>query len=154
VQTAETVFRDRSTGNIVALGLQVFACTPDPRAHVENNPSSLRTTGSLTKPFPEAMGIRVSAPGSVEMDRGEGRGNAMGGLQGGLVVLLGEMAAESLPGHEVTELEINYLRSVDVGPGQAVAQEIGPGLVRIEVRDPGRDNRLCAIMLATAAPPA
>ena len=153
VQTAETIFRDAETKDIVAIGMQVFAATPDPKASVERSSRSMRTTGALERPFPEQMGVRVIEPGVVEMDGGPGRGNAMDGLQGGLVVLLGEMAAETLTGNSVIELEVNYLSSIGGGTGRASARLLGEGIVRVEVRDPVRDHRLCAIMLATTEPP-
>jgi len=149
VQTGETIFRDPVTREVVAIGLQVFAATPDPKAFVSSTSRSMRTTGALAKPFAQQMGVRTLHPGLVEMDRGQGRGNAMGGLQGGLVVLLGEMAVESLAEREVVELEVNYLRSVAVGPGQAKAVQLGERTYRVEVRDPGDSNRLCAVMLAS-----
>ena len=149
VQTAETSFRDHGTGALVAVGFQVFAATPDPAAFVGSSTRSMRTTGALAMPFADAVGLRVLGPGRTELDRGEGKGNAMGGIQGGLVVLLGEMAAESLAHEEVVELEVRYLRSVAEGPGRATATKIGAHLCRVEVRDPGRDDRLCSIMLVS-----
>jgi len=61
------------------------------------------------------------------------------------------LAAESLMGSPVIDLDIRYLNSVRVGPGRATATLLGQGVVRVEVRDQGHDQRLTALVLARVA---
>jgi len=69
-------------------------------------------------------------------------------LQGGIVALIGELAAESLTRSQVLDLDIRYLSAVRVGPGRATATLLRADLVRVEVRDIGSENRLAALIFA------
>jgi acyl-coenzyme A thioesterase PaaI-like protein len=112
----------------------------------------MRTPGMIELPFPEHVGASILEPGVVEMERTPFVVQAAGSLQGGAVALLGELAAESLTGSPVVDLDIRYLNSVRVGPGRATATLLGQGVVRVEVRDQGRDHRLTALVVARVAP--
>ncbi len=108
----------------------------------------MRTVGTMEKPFPEHVGAYVIEPGVTEIERTPFVMQAAGSVQGGAVALLGELAAESLTGLPVMDLDVRYLSAVRVGPGRATATELGRGLVRVEVRDRGRDDRRIALALA------
>ena len=73
-------------------------------------------------------------------------------LQGGIVALIGEVAAESLTGSQVVDLDIRYLSAVRVGPGRATATVLRADLVPVEVRDVGSENRLAALIFARMLP--
>ena len=68
------------------------------------------------------------------------------------MALLAEMAAESLTGRPVLDLDTRYLTAVRRGPGRATAVSLGSGFVRAEVRDVGNGNRLAALVTARVAP--
>jgi acyl-coenzyme A thioesterase PaaI-like protein len=101
----------------------------------------------MDRDFLDFCEIRRTEPGIAEADRAPGRGNSTGSLQGGMVALVAEAAAESLTGREALALDIKFLRSVQVGPARASAVQIGPDTVRVEVIDAGDENRLCALSI-------
>jgi acyl-coenzyme A thioesterase PaaI-like protein len=111
----------------------------------------MRTEGSMPVPFPEYVGVRLIAPGTAEVDLTPFVMQASGTLQGGVVGLVGEVAAESLTRSPVLELDVRYLSAVRVGPGRATAVRLGRDLVRVEVRDGGSHDRLAAIIMARVA---
>jgi acyl-coenzyme A thioesterase PaaI-like protein len=74
-----------------------------------------------------------------------------GTIQGGAVALLVELAAESSAGAPIEDLEIRYLSAIRVGPARATAEVIAPGLIRVELRDVGRPDRLATVALARTA---
>ena len=104
--------------------------------------------GSLPVDFAQRVGVRTIAPGITEIDRRPFVVQASNSLQGGIVALLGETAAESLTGQPVRDLDIRFFTGVRVGPGRATAEVIGDGSVRVEVRDAGNDGRLAALAVA------
>jgi acyl-coenzyme A thioesterase PaaI-like protein len=113
----------------------------------------MRFTGTLPVTFPERVGLRIISPGVTELDRRPFVVQAAGSLQGGMVALLGETAAESLTGRPVVELDARFFTGVRVGPGRATAEVVGDGLVRVEVRDIGNADRLAALVTARVAGP-
>jgi acyl-coenzyme A thioesterase PaaI-like protein len=151
VTTAELRCVD-DAGVLVVTGFMNFAVTRHEVAHVPEPMAHTATSGSMTRPFLDHAGLTEREPGDFEIEIVSGRSNAVGGLMGGLVTLLGEVAAERLHGHDVTELEIRFMHSVAVGPGRARARALSADVVRAEVRDPGRGDRVCAVLLAKTAP--
>jgi acyl-coenzyme A thioesterase PaaI-like protein len=96
----------------------------------------------------EEIGARVISAGVAELDRVPYVMQPAGTIQGGAVALLVELAAESVAGAPVTDLEIRYLAAYRVGPARATASVIAPGLIRVEVHDVGRPDRLATVALA------
>ena len=154
ITTGEMRFTEYEGGPLVATGFMTFALTRNPDASAPPPSKAVRTTGSMTQPFPAHVGVWTNADGTVQMRNGPHLGNAMGGLQGGLVALLGEVAAEQHAGRDVVELDIRYLHSIAVGPGRASAVGLADDVCRVEIRDPGTRDRVCALVHARVAEPA
>jgi acyl-coenzyme A thioesterase PaaI-like protein len=144
----EVFFYDAATMKPVAYSYLTFMGSPRPQDRPPPFTRGMRTVGTMEKPFPEHVVARIIEPGVVEMERTPFVIQAAGSLQGGAVALLGEVAAETLTGLPVMDLDVRYLSAVRVGPGRATATALGQGLVRVEVRDRGRDDRLIALAVA------
>jgi acyl-coenzyme A thioesterase PaaI-like protein len=149
---SEVRFLDAQNGTLVAHSYVTFMTSPRPQDRTPALSRGMRTTGSMAVALPEHVGAQIVAPGVVEIERTPLVVQAAGSLQGGLVALLGELAAESLTGSFVLDLDIRYLSAVRIGPGRATATLLGDRLVRAEVRDVGRDDRLTAVVVARVAP--
>jgi acyl-coenzyme A thioesterase PaaI-like protein len=150
----EVFFYDAQTMATVAYSYLTFMGSPRPQDHAPPFTRGMRTVGSMEEPFPEHVGAHILEPGVVEIERTPFVVQAAGSLQGGIVALIGEMAAESLLGSPVIDLDVRYLSAVRVGPGLATATALGDGVVRVEVRDQGRDGRLTSLITARVAPTA
>jgi acyl-coenzyme A thioesterase PaaI-like protein len=152
ITAAELRCREAEGGRDVVAGFMNFATTRNPLAYAPEPSTSSATTGRLEQPFTEHVGLRTTPGGDCEIALGPDRSNAVGGLQGGLVTLLGEAAAERLAGRDIIELDVRFLHSLGVGPGRSRAVALSEDVFRSEVRDPGREDRVCAVMLARAEP--
>lgn len=117
----------------------------------------------LARPLEEEVGVRVVAAdrGEVELVLRPQVLNTVGTLQGALVALLveraGECLAESRLGapQRIAELDLRYLTAAKVGPLRSRAAFIGDpesGMLRVELRDTGREDRLTATALLRVAP--
>jgi acyl-coenzyme A thioesterase PaaI-like protein len=106
--------------------------------------------------YDDALLLRESAPGVLEMDAHEAVQNGFAGtIQGGAQALLAEIAGERAVAHhlgadaaqhEVVDLEIRYLNRLRVGPAVATG-EVLPGAfdgvcVRVPITDAGGDDRI------------
>lgn len=149
---AEVAFTDGPGGPLVALSYLTFVASPRPQDTTPYEIAGMRTTGSLPVPMADHVGARVVAPGMVEIDRRPFVIQASGTLQGGIVALLGELAAESLVGRPVLDLDTRYLATIRVGPARAEATAVGGAHVRVEVRDTGNGDRLAARIMARMVP--
>ena len=164
VSVGETECRSSTDGTLVARALGTFIASPRPADEAPDGVPALPERFQvepqpLSEPFPDRVGLQVVEPGVTEMPLRLDLMNATESLQGGLVALLGEVAAQTgataAAGrlHVVDHLDVRYLAAARVGPFRAVAEvEAGDGSrsdVRVEIRDPGRDNRLAALVLAT-----
>ncbi len=147
----EVEFFDHGTTNVVALSFLTFVPSPRPQDVAPAVLEGMQTAGSLERPLPEHVGLRILEPGMVEIDHTPFVTQASNTLQGGIVALLGEMAAESLTGRPVLDLDTRFLTTVRRGPGRAVARDLGGGVIRSEVRDVGNDGRLAAVVMARVA---
>jgi acyl-coenzyme A thioesterase PaaI-like protein len=172
VSVGETECRSAVGGELLARALGTFTASPRPVDEAPDGvpalPERFQTEPEpLSEPFPDRVGLQVLTPGVAELALRLDLMNATESLQGGLVALLGEVAAQTgatdAAGrlHVVDHLDVRYLAAARVGPFRAVAEvEAGDGRrsdVRVEVRDPGRDDRLAAVVLATTravTPPA
>lgn len=169
VSFGETEYRAVSDGAVVARALGTFMASPRP---VDTAPEGIPALQErfqvqpqpLDEPFSERVGLTVVSPGVTEMALRLDLLNGTESLQGGLVSLLGEVAAQTAATdaagglHVVEDLDVRYLAAARVGPIRAVAEvealEDRRASVRVEIRDPGRDNRLCAVVLARTRAPA
>lgn len=142
---------DPASGRPVALCHLTFMPSPRPQDLAPALFGGMRTDGSISVPLPELVGARVPAPGMAEVDLCPYVVQGSGALQGGVVALLAELAAESLGGGPVVDLDTRYLSTVRVGPGRAVATDVGGGLRRVEIRDAGAGDRLAAVATARVA---
>jgi acyl-coenzyme A thioesterase PaaI-like protein len=150
---AEVTFTNGRSGPLVAVSSLSFMSSPRP---VDTGPvevSAIRSAGGMTTPIAGHLGARTLAPGVVEIDRRPYVQQSSGTLQGGVVALIGEFAAQSLTGRTVMDLDIRYLAAIRVGPAQAVAAPLAGDLVAVDVRDAGNDHRLAARIFARMAPP-
>jgi acyl-coenzyme A thioesterase PaaI-like protein len=125
-------------------------------------PSSIERV-PLERPLAEHVGIAIADParGHVEVELREELRNPEGVMQGALVAFLAELAAEALAGSAhgspqiVTEIDVRYLATGKVGPMATEARWIGEpdvGMVRVELRDRGNDERITAAALLRVAP--
>ncbi len=98
----------------------------------------------LTVPFAERAGCERREPGVALLPHSDDALNASNTINGGLLALTAEEAVLSLaPGATLSSLALRYLQPARNGPVVATALE-RDGLGRVEVRDAGNDNRLCA----------
>ena len=108
---------------------------PKPVLPPERAPDVLGLLPTITEPLRDAAGIRVvdAAAGVVEMDVAPNVRNPAGTLQGAMVALLAESAAEELVTHRtgvpvvVTDLDIRYLAQAPVGPVRTSCRVLGDG---------------------------
>ena len=118
----------------------------------------------LRAPVLERIGAREvdAEQGTVELAVTPYVGNSLGGLQGGVVALLVDLAAETraraLTGEPcvATDFAINFLALGRIGPIRTRAEVLRPlaagALVRVELRDAGRSDRLMTVATVTAEP--
>jgi acyl-coenzyme A thioesterase PaaI-like protein len=149
---SEVRFSDAETNDLVAVSYITFVASPRPQDQSPPLLRGMRTTGSMPIPFPEYVGLRTVGPGVVEVDLVHFVMQASRTLQGGVVGLLGEVAAESLTNAPILDLDVRYLSAVRIGPGRATATRVGKDLVRVEVRDAGNDDRLASLIFVRVAP--
>ncbi|MHB1582260.1 MAG: hotdog family protein [Acidimicrobiales bacterium] len=147
----EVDFTDADTGALAASCFLTFTPSPRPQDVAPPQMGEPRPPGRLDQPLPDLVGVRTIAPGVVEVDHRPIVTQNSGTLQGGIVALLGELAAETLTGHPVVELDTRYLTTVRVGPARTSARRIGERGVRVEVRDAGNGGRLAALVHARVA---
>jgi acyl-coenzyme A thioesterase PaaI-like protein len=149
---SEVRFSDSDTKDLVALSYLTFMTSPRPQDQAPAPSRGMRTTGSMPNHFAEHVGLRTIEAGVVEVNLVPFVMQASRTLQGGVVGLLGEVAAESLTSAPILELDVRYLNAIRVGPARATATQIGQDLVRVEVRDRGIDDRLATLILVRFAP--
>jgi len=117
----------------------------------------------LECPLDDEVGVEVVAAerGAVELVLRPQVLNTEGTLQGALVALLveraGECLAESRLGvpQRIAELDLRYLRAATVGPIRSWADFVGEpevGMIRVELRDAGREDRLTTTALLRTVP--
>jgi acyl-coenzyme A thioesterase PaaI-like protein len=157
----ETEMRASESGDLVATAIGTFLASPRPQ-------DVARITHARFGPMPGAqpnadtlaghVGLRVIEPGLTEIGLRSDLTNATESLQGGLVALLGETAAQTAASSTagapavVESLDVYYLAAAWVGPFRAAARLLRDDLFRVEIRDPGRDDRMVAIATARTCP--
>lgn len=102
----------------------------------------------LSQPVAARIGASITDPGTVEMMIRDDVGNSFGTVQGGVLAVLAELAAESAVGLDdpfvITDLDARYLNRVKIGPVAAVAELLIDRPPRrtfgVHVRDQGEDR--------------
>lgn len=155
-----TTMRAAGSGDLVAVAVGSFVASPRPQdvadSFAANRPSNPPERHGST--LAEHVGMRVLEPGVAEITLGPDLTNATASLQGGLVALLGETAAQSAVSDIIGEaavvdsLEVHYLAAGRVGPFRTRTAVLAPHLVEVEVADTGRDGRIVAIAMARTRP--
>lgn len=160
------------TGATVATGAIGFARVQRRQADPVKPPSS--ATGmtamfdgsrTLTRPLREEAGIVVlnAGTGALEMPVTPGLRNPAGTLQGAMVALLAEAAAEDMVSTRfdrtavVTELDLRYLAQTGAGPVQSRCRLLGEGPdapIEVELFDVSRDRLTTLVYARTAVIPA
>jgi acyl-coenzyme A thioesterase PaaI-like protein len=124
---------------------------PKPNVPLGQIPTIFRSPGALTWPIREEARIEVidAAEGVVQVEVTPDLRNPAGTLQGAMVALLAEAAAEDLIATRfglpvvVTDLDLRYLRKAHVGPVRTRSRLLGPGpdaSVQVELVDTSTDQ--------------
>jgi len=164
---AEVEMRDEQ-GDLHAYSHVGFVRVPrrhgdDPKPDLEMAAKKWVERPRITQPLDVAAGIRVvdASRGELHVELVDELRNPAGAMQGAMVALVGEVAAEELAAHHlgepqvVTDLDVRYLAMGRVGPVVARAAFIGKPehrSIHVELRDTGMDNRVMTVMLARTAP--
>jgi acyl-coenzyme A thioesterase PaaI-like protein len=156
-------------GHLVATGALGFTRVPrrdtdppKPDVSPEVAPQMFRDLGGLSRPLREEAGIEVvdAANGVVEVAVTASLRNSAGTLQGAMVALVAEAAAEELVGCRsgapvvVTDLDLRYLAQAHVGPVRTRCRPLGDGPdapVEVELVDTSQD-RVTTHVYARAVP--
>ena len=119
---------------------------------------------ALDAPLFDTVGVHVldAASGQVEVVLRDELRNPAGALQGAMVAVCGEAAAEALLAHHgarrsvVTDIDIRYLAMGRVGPIHSHARLLGAAPtdpIAVELYDRGNDDRIISTMLLRATSP-
>jgi acyl-coenzyme A thioesterase PaaI-like protein len=133
---------------------------PKPMLTADDAARLFSKTGSLSMPLREEAGIEVVEPGIVEVAVTPDLRNPAGTMQGAMVALVAEAAAEDLAADAfgqpavVSDLDLRYLARVETGPVRATARLLGdlPGsAMEVQLVDTSAD-RLTTLVYARAVP--
>lgn len=124
---------------------------------------SVFASNPLARPLEDEVGVTVvdAARGEVELVLRRAVLNREATLQGALVALLVERAGEVLgesrlrAPQSVVELDLRYLTTAKAGPVRSRAFFLGDpadGMLRVELRDCGREDRVTATAFLRIAP--
>jgi len=124
---------------------------PKPNVPLGQIPVIFRNPITLVRPMRDEAGIEVidAAEGIVQVEVTADLRNPAGTLQGAMVALLAEAAAEDLMAARfrssfvVTELDLRYLRKAQVGPVRTRSRLLGTGPdapIQIELIDTSTDE--------------
>ncbi len=124
---------------------------PKPNVPLGQVPLIFRDPGTLSRPLRDEAGIEVvdAAEGVVQVEVTPDLRNPAGTLQGAMVALLAEAAAEDLVATRfespvvVTDLDLRYLRKTQVGPVRTRSTLLGAGPdapVQVELIDTSTDQ--------------
>ncbi len=161
-----------SGGAVAAAAVGTFQASPRPQDVVPDAFGRLDGSGHVVSDHPtlaDHVGLEVVRPGLARIALRPDLVNGTESLQGGLVALLGEVAAQSAaaaamgptggsgdartgPLAVVDSLEVHYLAAARVGPFLAQADAVGPHLWRVVITDPGMDDRVASLIVARTRP--
>jgi acyl-coenzyme A thioesterase PaaI-like protein len=136
---------------------------PKPNVPLGQTPMIFRDPTMLARPLRQEAGITVIDPakGIVEVEVTPEIRNPAGTLQGAMVALVAEAAAEDLMAARfeapvvVTSLELRYLRKAQVGPVRTRCRLLGTGLdapVQVELFDLST-GQITTLVYANVSPP-
>lgn len=156
------------TGVLFAYSHVGFVRTPrrpgdHPKPDFEGAAAEWGSRPRITSPLDAEAGIEVvdSAEGHLHVELRDTLLNPAGAMQGAMVALVGEVAAETMATHHlgrphvVTDLDVRYLAMGRVGPVRSRATFVGApadATLHVELRDAGVDDRLMTVLLARTAP--
>jgi acyl-coenzyme A thioesterase PaaI-like protein len=137
---------------------------PKPNVPLGQIPSILRSPTLLTRLLREEAGVEVidAAEGVVQVEVTADLRNPAGTLQGAMVALLAEAAAEDLMATRfgspvvVTDLDLRYLRMAHVGPVRTRSRLLGTGPdapIQIELIDTSTNQVTTLVYARTVAVP-
>lgn len=159
------------SGELVGMGLASFSRVPrretDPpkfALNLEELAESWAGVAPLTSPLAEAAGIVVvdAAAGIVEVPLDQKLLNPAGALQGAMVGLVAEIAAEEMTSaalgepRVVTDIDIRYLTQARQGPIRTRSMFVGPpadASVIVELVDTSLDKVVTVVTLRTHPAP-
>ena len=138
---------------------------PKPEGSLERITSMFDGSSVLTRPLREEAGIVVLDPksGAVEMQVTPELRNPAGTLQGAMVALLAEAAAEEMASARfdiaavVTDLDLRYLAQTGAGPVRSKCSLLGSGPdapIEVELFDRSTDRLTTLVYARTATIPA
>ncbi len=104
--------------------------------------------GDLGRPVADAAGLEVLEPGVVSMPVSDYVRNSFGAVQGGMMAMLGDVAAASAVGGRTVGLHVAYLALARVGPVRSRTEVLGGGSARVELVDSGADGRVTTVVQA------
>ena len=115
----ETTFSEPGAGAPFAISFGTFIGSPRPGDVRETKPALTTEPAvegpTLTQPYAERLGIRTPEPGVAEADHRPDLLNTSNSIQGGVLALIAELAAQSIATAEagrtfvVDDLDIRYL---------------------------------------------
>jgi acyl-coenzyme A thioesterase PaaI-like protein len=123
---------------------------PDVTDSLDAGPTTMAEVDSrLRAPLADVLGIRVvdGAGGALEAPVTDWGRNSMGAMQGGVVAMLADFAAEQALRAEsktpvvVRDMQITYLGFGRVGPVRTSAVLLGEGAARVDIVDTGAEDR-------------
>ena len=138
---------------------------PKPQASPDGMPSMFNGSHNLSRPLREEAGIAVldAMAGVVEMPVTPEVRNPAGTLQGAMVALVAEAAAEEMASARfdvaavVTELDLRYLAQTGSGPVRSRCRLLGDGPdapIQVELVDTSSDRLTTLVYARTAVIPA
>jgi acyl-coenzyme A thioesterase PaaI-like protein len=165
----ELLSADRSTLATAARSLVTFARIPrkasvasadfDPTTMIGQRRELVGVSAPPPEPILERIGLQVvDAPaGHVELARTDYVRNSFGAINGGVLGLVFQGAAEAaVAGHVATDLQIHYLSQAKHGPVRTDAEVLrrtdGHAVCAIEARDAGHDDALLAVATVGLTP--
>lgn len=167
VSVGEVVFASSTGGPPFAIAHATFISMD--RRPPGGNLAPLDGAGTLSRPLADQVGARIVCPGVAAVDPCPYVLNPAGALQGGIVALLAEVAAETAAraggrGDEVTRLlDVRYLARTGAGTLRAIASAVDGGgrSWRVELSEGGGRGggdepeaaAVVAVAVAETAPP-
>jgi acyl-coenzyme A thioesterase PaaI-like protein len=138
---------------------------PKPQISLNGHTAVFDGSHALTRPLREEAGIVVldAMQGAVQMEVTPGLRNSAGTLQGAMVALLAEAAAEELASARfgipavVTELDLRYLAQTGASPIRTRCRWLGSGPdapIEVDLIDTSNDRLTTLVYARTVAVPA
>ena len=132
---------------------------PDMSVVRDQGPSTMADADSrLRAPLFEALGLRVvdARGGVVEVPVSDWARNSMGAMQGGVVAMVADAAAESALRAAtgapvvVTDMHVTYLGFGRVGPVRTATDVLDPHSARVSIVDTGAEHRMMTVASVVA----